>query len=70
MATTAAGVVRKVGISTWTVLDDHSDRVRAIVSAEFVNAQPRGFAVRDDSGKVLGRFTTVQEALQALPELC
>jgi hypothetical protein len=65
MATTAAGVVRKVGISTWTVLDDHSDRVRAIVSAE-----TRGFAVRDDSGKVLGRFATVQEALTALPTLC
>ena len=65
MATTAAGVVRKVGISTWTVLDDHTDRVRAIVSAE-----SRGFAVRDDSGRVLGRFGTVQEALQALPQLC
>ena len=65
MATTAAGVVRKVGISTWTVLDDHTDRVRAIVSAE-----TRGFAVRNEDGRVLGRFSTVQEALQALPQLC
>jgi hypothetical protein len=64
MATTA-GVVRKVGISTWTVLDDHTDRVRAIVSAE-----SRGFAVRNDSGQVLGRFGTVNEALEALPRLC
>lgn len=65
MATTAAGVVRKVGISTWTVLDDRTDRVRAIVSAE-----ARGFAVRNDDGTVLGRFTTVHEALEALPRLC
>ncbi len=65
MATTAAGVVRKVGISTWTVLDDRTDRVRAIVSAE-----ARGFAVRNDDGAVLGRFTTVHEALEALPRLC
>ena len=65
MATTAAGVVRKVGISTWTVLDDQTDRVRAIVSAE-----SRGFAVRNDDGTVLGRFSTVHEALEALPRLC
>jgi hypothetical protein len=65
MATTAAGVVRKVGISTWTVLDDHTDRVRAIVSAEAT-----GFAVRDPDGQVLGRFATVHEALEALPGLC
>lgn len=64
MATTA-GVVRKVGISTWTVLDDRTDRVRAIVSAE-----TRGFTVRDDSGRVLGNFGTVREALEALPALC
>lgn len=65
MAMTAAGVVRKVGISTWTVLDDHTDRIRAIVSAEAT-----GFAVRADDGTVLGRFTTVREALEALPALC
>ena len=65
MAMTAAGVVRKVGISTWTVLDDRTDRVRAIVSAE-----ARGFAVRNDDGTILGRFTTVHEALEALPRLC
>jgi hypothetical protein len=65
MATTAAGLVRKVGIATWTVLEDHSDRVRAIVSAE-----APGFAVRDFSGHVLGRFPTVHEALEALPRLC
>jgi hypothetical protein len=65
MATTAAGVVREVGISTWTVLDDRTDRVRAIVSAE-----ARGFAVRTDDGTVLGHFTTVHEALEALPRLC
>ena len=65
MATTSAGLVRKVGISTWTVLDDRTDRVRAIVSAE-----SRGFAVRNDDGIVLGRFTTVREALEALPRLC
>ena len=65
MAMTAAGVVRKVGISTWTVLDDQTDRVRAIVSAE-----SRGFAVRNDDGTVLGRFPTVHEALEALPRLC
>ena len=65
MATTAAGVVRKVGIATWTVLDDHTDRVRAIVSAE-----TGGFAVRDDEGQVLGHFVTVREALDALPLLC
>ncbi|HEV7741140.1 MAG TPA: hypothetical protein VGO65_01850 [Pseudolysinimonas sp.] len=65
MATTAAGVVRKVGIATWTVLDDHTDRVRAIVSAE-----TRGFAVRNDEGRVLGRFATVREALEALPTIC
>jgi len=64
MATTA-GVVRKVGVATWTVLDDHSDRVRAIVSAE-----TRGFAVRDQDGRVLGRFSTVQEALTELPKIC
>ena len=64
MATTA-GVVRKVGISTWTVLDDHTDGVRAIVSAE-----ARGFAVRNDTGHVVGRFPTVREALEAIPELC
>ena len=62
---TTTGMVRKVGIATWTVLDDHSDRVRAIVSAE-----SRGFAVRDENGTVLGRFPTVQEALEALPQLC
>ena len=65
MAMTAAGVVRKVGISTWTVLDDHTDRVRAIVSAE-----TRGFAVRNEDGAVLGRFGTVREALEALPRIC
>ncbi len=64
MATTA-GVVRKVGVATWTVLDDHTDRVRAIVSAE-----TRGFAVRDQDGRVLGKFSTVQEALAELPKLC
>lgn len=57
--------MRKVGIATWTVLDDHSDRVRAIVSAE-----SRGFAVRDENGTVLGRFPTVRDALEALPQLC
>jgi hypothetical protein len=65
MATTAAGVVRGTGIATWTVLDHHSDRVRAIVSAE-----GREFAVRDDAGTLLGRFPTVHEALEALPGLC
>jgi hypothetical protein len=60
----AAGVVRKVGISTWTVLDDHSDRIRAIVSAE-----SPGFAVRNEDGEVLGHFATVREALEALPAL-
>jgi hypothetical protein len=65
MATTAAGVVRQVGISTWTVLDDHTDRVRAIVSSE-----KRGFVVRDETGKVLGRFGTVHDAIAALPGLC
>lgn len=65
MATTAAGVVRKVGIATWTVLDDHTDRVRAIVSAE-----ARGFAVRNEDGTVLGHFATVRDAIDALPTLC
>jgi hypothetical protein len=65
MATTAAGVVRKVGIASWTVLDDHTDRVRAIVSDEGGD-----FAVRDAGGAVLGRFPTVHEALAALPGLC
>ena len=65
MATTAAGVVRKVGVATWTVLEDHTDRIRAIVSAE-----TRGFAVRSEDGKVLGRFGTVHEALEALPTIC
>jgi hypothetical protein len=65
MASTAAGVVRKVGIATWTVLDDHTDRVRAVVSAE-----GRDFAVRNDAGAVLGRFPTVRDALEALPGLC
>jgi hypothetical protein len=57
--------VRKVGIATWTVLDDHEDRIRAIVSAE-----ARGFAVRNGDGAVVGRFATVHDALEALPELC
>jgi hypothetical protein len=65
MATTTAGVVRKVGIATWTVLDDHTDRIRAIVSAE-----TRGFTVRSEDGKVLGSFATVHEALEALPTIC
>ena len=65
MATTAAGVVREVGISTWTVLDDHSDRVRAVVCAE-----QQGFEVRTEDGRVLGEFATVREALEALPDLC
>jgi hypothetical protein len=65
MASTASGVVRKVGIATWTVLDHHTDRVRAIVTAE-----GREFAVRDDGGTLLGRFSTVHEALEALPGLC
>lgn len=65
MATTAAGIVRKIAVSTWTVLDDRTDRVRAIVSAD-----RGGFAVRNDDGQVLGRFPTVHEAIEALPRLC
>ena len=52
----------KVGVDTWTVLDDSSDRVRAVVSRE-----PDCYCVRDDSGQVLGRYATVQQALEALP---
>jgi hypothetical protein len=62
---TVAGVVRKVGIATWTVLDDRTDRIRCIVSAE-----QQGYAVRDENGAVLGRFGTVKDALEALPVLC
>lgn len=65
MATTAAAAVRKVGVSTWTVLEDRTDRVRAIVSSDGAD-----FTVRNDSGTVLGRFGTVHEALAALPGLC
>jgi hypothetical protein len=58
-------MVRKVGVATWTVLDDRTDRIRCIVSAE-----SRGYAVRGEDGKVLGRYSSVQEALEALPALC
>ncbi|CAN5299560.1 hypothetical protein BH11ACT3_BH11ACT3_13870 [soil metagenome] len=52
-----------VGVGTWTVLDDLTDRVRAVVSRE-----PDGYCVRDDSGHVLGHYPTVQQALEALPQ--
>ena len=65
MATTTPGLVRGAGVSTWTVLEDRSDRVRAIVTAEGGE-----FTVRDTSGSVLGRFATVHDALDALPGLC
>lgn len=52
---------RTVGIDTWTVLQDDTDDVRAVVSRE-----PDGYCVRDDHGALLGRYTSVREALAAV----
>ena len=49
-------------ISSWTVLSEHSETVRAIVSPE-----RDGYAVRDQTGHVLGRYATVKQALENLP---
>jgi hypothetical protein len=52
-----------VAVGTWTVLSPDSDRVRAIVSRE-----RDGYAVRDAGGRMLGRYSTVRQALDSLAQ--
>lgn len=51
-----------VECESWTVLNDTTDRVRAIVSRE-----SDSYVVRDEAGRELGRHATIREALEALP---
>jgi hypothetical protein len=49
-------------LETWTVLSEHSDRVRAVVVRE-----RSLFVVRDADGRLLGRYATVGQAFESLP---
>ncbi len=50
-------------VSTWTLLREGSDQVRAVVEG-----RDDGYAVRDDRGRELGRFATVAQALASIGE--
>ena len=49
-------------LETWTVLYEHSDRVRAVVTREVST-----FIVRDADGHLVGRYASVSQALESLP---
>lgn len=51
----------EVALGCWTILDDATDRIRATVTRERNN-----YTVRDESGHVLGRYSTPQQALASV----
>lgn len=51
-----------VECDTWTVLDDSTDNVRAVVSRE-----SDSYVVRTEQGRELSRHLTIREAFDALP---
>jgi hypothetical protein len=50
-----------VGLGCWTILDEASDEVRAIVTHE-----PDGYTVRDCRGVELGNYPTARLALSSV----
>ena len=56
-----SSALESVGLGCWTILDDSSDDVRAIVTRERDT-----YTVRDRSGRILGRFPTAQLALASV----
>lgn len=63
-ASSAAGSAASkpsVGLGCWTILDEGSDEVRATVTRE-----REGFTVRNECGKVLGRYPTALLALASV----
>ena len=53
--------LEQVGLGCWTILDESSDEVRATVTRE-----SECYAVRDESGELLGEFPTAQLALASV----
>jgi hypothetical protein len=51
----------EVALGCWTILDDETDGVRATVTRERDN-----YTVRDDGGRILGRYPTPQQALASV----
>jgi len=51
----------EVALGCWTILDDATDRVRATVTRE-----RNDYTVRDEGGRILGRFPTPQQALASV----
>ena len=50
-----------VRLGCWTILDESSDEVRATVTRE-----RDSYTVRDQGGRVLGRYPTPQQALASV----
>ena len=50
-----------VGLGCWTILDEGSDETRATVTRE-----RDSYTVRDQRGRILGRYPTPQQALASV----
>jgi hypothetical protein len=50
-----------MSLGCWTILDEGTDTVRAVVTGE-----RGGYAVRNARGRLLGRYPTVQQALLSI----
>ena len=50
-----------VRLGVWTILDESSETVQAVVTRE-----RESYTVRDARGRVLGRYPTVQQALASI----
>ena len=51
----------EVALGCWTILDEESDNIRATITRE-----RNRYTVRDDTGRVLGRYATPQQALASV----